>query len=117
MWWGPTFSSAQRSGDSYVLGKKLRKTYKDKVAPLSYDTTSLVMLAEKLIPEENQIIESLRKITTILGFCPCGCGQPYFLDTRSRDCDFGENITLVGDGKTIILTVTKDKRVASIKEY
>jgi len=117
MWWGPTFRDAQTSGDNYAVGKKLRKTYKGNVAPLPYDATWLVELAQSLLPEETQIIESLRKTTTIVGFCSCGCGKPYFIDPRSRDWNFGENITLLGDGKTVILTVLKDKRVASIEVY
>lgn len=105
------------SGSNYAVGKKLHKTYKDKTAPLAYDPTWLVEAAEKQIPGERQIIESLKKSTVIVGFCPCGCGKRYFIDPGSKTWDFGKNVTLQGDGKSAVLDVMRDGRVGSVEEY
>jgi len=105
------------TGSNYAAGKHLRKTYKDKTAPLPYDPTWLVEAAEKQVPGERQVIESLKKSTTIIGFCPCGCGQPYFIDPRSGDWDFEENVVLQADGKSVVLDVMGDGRVGSVEEY
>jgi hypothetical protein len=105
------------SGSNYAAGKQLRKTYKDKTAPLAYDPTWLVEAARSQIPDRPDIIESLKKSTTIVGFCPCGCGQPYFIDPRSRDWDFEENVILQAGGKSVVLDVMGDGRVGSVEEY
>lgn len=92
------------------------KQYKDQIAPLPYDPTWLVELANIQIAEEKQIIESLKLCTTVVGFCGCGCGDPYFIDPESKDWDFDYNAVLEReDGTDIILDIMKDKRVGSIE--
>jgi hypothetical protein len=92
------------------------RKYKDQVAPLSYDPTWLIELAKKQIPNEKEIIESLKSCTTVVGFCGCGCGDPYFIDPESKDWDFDYNEELEKeDGIDIILDIMKDKRVGSIE--
>jgi hypothetical protein len=92
------------------------KHYQDQIAPLPYDPTWLVELAEKQIPDEKQVIESLKLCTTVVGFCDCGCGDPYFIDPESKDLEFDYNEVLEReDGICIILDIMKDKRVGSIE--
>lgn len=105
------------SGINYAAGKKLHKAYKDKIAPVAYDPTWLVEAAEKQIPGERQIIESLKKSTMIVGFCPCGCGKAYFIDPNSKAWDFGKNVALESDGKSAVLDVMRDGRVGAVEEY
>ncbi len=105
------------SGSNYAAGKKLHQSYNDKLAPLPYDPAWLVEAAEKQIPDERQIIESLKKSTTIIGFCPCGCGKAYFIDPNSKAWDLGKSVTLQGNGKTAVLDVMKDGRVGAVEEY
>ena len=105
------------SGSNYAAGKQLHKTYKDKVAPLPYDPTWLVEAARQQFPDEREIIESLKRSTTIIGFCPCGCGKSYFIDPRSKAWDFDRSITLQADGKYAVLDVMKDGRVGAVEEY
>jgi hypothetical protein len=100
--------------------RKLREKYKGKLAPLPYDPTWLVELAKEQIPEETDIIDSLKLCTTIIGFCPCGCGAPYFLDPESDDWELQEDISLFKPGRwggtTIFISVSTNKRIASIVE-
>jgi hypothetical protein len=105
------------SSSNYAAGKQLHKTYKEKVAPLPYDPTWLVEAAKKQVPDEREIIESLKRSTTIIGFCPCGCGKSYFIDPRSKAWDFDRSITLQADGKSAVLDIMKDGRVESVEEY
>ena len=94
----------------------MKKQYKDQIAPAPYDPTWLVELAEKQIPDEKQIIESLRLCTTVVGFCGCGCGDPYFINPKSEEWDFDYNEILEReDGIDIILDVMRDKRVGHIE--
>ena len=92
------------------------KTFKDIVAPLPYDPSWLIELAKKQIPEEPEIIKSLELCTTIVGFCSCGCGDPYFIDPGSGQWDFDYNLVLEReDHIEIILDIMKDKRVGRIE--
>lgn len=92
------------------------KQYKDQIAPLPYDPTWLVELAIKQIPNEKEIIDSLKLCTTVVGFCSCGCGDPYFIDPNSKDWDFDFNEVLEReDGIDIILDIMKDKKIGSIE--
>jgi hypothetical protein len=95
---------------------KMDKKYEIQIAPLPYDSNWLIELAKKQIPNEKKIINSLKLCTTIVGFCGCGCGDPYFIDLESDDWDFDYNKVLKReDGIDIILDIMKDKRVGSIE--
>lgn len=101
---------------------KMRKRYKGKVAPLPYDPTWLIELAKEQIPEETDFINSLKSCTTIVGFCPCGCGAPFFIDPESIDWDPipREAITLYKKDRWdthIILTPMTDGRIGSLHEF
>ncbi len=109
--------TGSHSGSNYAAGKQLHRTYKDKTAPLPYDPTWLVEAAEKQIPEEQRIIESLKESTTIIGFCPCGCGKAYFIDPKSKSWDFDRSVTLQSNGKSAVLDVMRDGRVGAVEEY
>lgn len=92
------------------------KEYNGKVAPLKYDPTWVVNLAEEQIPEETEIIENLKKCTTILGFCNCGCGSPYFIDPDSHEWDFDYCEVLERKNNyEIVLDIMRDKRIGSIE--
>lgn len=94
----------------------MNKQYKDQIAPVPYDPTWLVELAKKQIPDKLKIIESLKLCTTIIGFCNCGCGDPYFIDPKSKEWEFDTDETLEReDGVDIILNVMRDKRVGAIE--
>ncbi len=116
-WWRLRPRAGSHAGSNYAVGKNLHKTYKDKVAPLPFDATWLIEAAEMQIPDERQIIESLKKSTTIIGFCPCGCGKTYFIDPNSKAWDVGRNVPLQGDGKSAVLDVMKDGRVGAVEDY
>lgn len=92
------------------------KRYKDKIAPLPYDPTWLVELAKIQLPEKFELIASLKLCETIVGFCECGCGDPYFIDPKSDEWDFDYCEELEReDGIDIILDIMKDRRVGSIE--
>ncbi|MDH3975423.1 MAG: hypothetical protein OEV42_14180 [Deltaproteobacteria bacterium] len=94
----------------------MKKQFKDQIAPFPYDPAWLIKLAEKQIPEETEIIASLKSCTTIVGFCECGCGDPYFIEPDSSDWDFDYNKILEReDGIDIILDVMRNKRIGSIE--
>ncbi len=105
------------TGTVYGVGKKLRKSHAGQTAPMPYDPTHLVNLAEEQIPDDIEIIKSLKNSTTILGFCPCGCGQPFFIDPRSAVWSKVEHITLLSPHETVVLHVVLGKRVGSIEQY
>ena len=95
---------------------KMDKNYKDISAPVQYDPAWLIELAKKQIPNEAEIIDSLKSCTTIVGFCGCGCGDPYFIDPDSEDWSFDYNVELQReDGVDIILDIMKNKRIGSIE--
>jgi hypothetical protein len=97
--------------------EKLRKKYKGKLAPSPYDPTWIVELAKKQIPEETEIINSLKLCTTVIGFCPCGCGEPYFIDPASKDWNVADNIELNKEDRWetgIFVTVMTDGRIGTI---
>jgi hypothetical protein len=95
---------------------EMRKQFEDQIAPLPYDPAWLIELANKQIPNETEIIASLKSCTTVIGFCDCGCGDPYFLDPDSDSWDFDYCEELIReDGIDIILDVMKDKRIGSIE--
>jgi hypothetical protein len=81
-----------------------------------YDSSWLVELAERQLPEKPEIIEALKRCTSAVGFCGCGCGDPYFIDPESEEWDFLYNETLVrGDGIEIILDVMKSGRIGFVE--
>ena len=97
--------------------RKLHKKYKGKVAPLPYDPTWLVELAKEQIPEETDIINSLKLCTTIIGFSTFG--DIYFNDPESTDWQTRNSIIIYKKDKwesEIWVTVSDDKRIISIGE-
>lgn len=94
----------------------MHKRFKDKIAPLPYDPTWLIELAKKQIPDEIDIIDSMKLCTSVVGFCGCGCGDPYFIDPESEDWDFDYNKVLEReDGIDIVLDIMKDKRIGRVE--
>src|SRR5437667_3009920 len=99
-----------------VSRQTLQKIFKNRTAPLNYNPLWVVKLAEAQIPEETKLIEALKNCTSVIGFCSCGCGDPYFIDPESEDWKFKENIILEReDGIDIILDVMKDFRIGAIE--
>lgn len=90
-------------------------TYENITAPAPYDPTWVVQLAEKVIPEEKEIIEALKGCITIVGFCKCGCGHMYFVNPGSKEWNFDYDELLEReDDFDIIISVLKDKKIGCI---
>jgi ABC-type multidrug transport system fused ATPase/permease subunit len=100
-----------------IYSRKLRKRYKGKSAPLPYDPTWLVELAKEQIPEETEIINSLKLCTTIIGFDEYG--DIYFIDPKSVERNPRDNIRLYKKNRwetEAWISVSTDKRIISIGE-
>ncbi len=92
------------------------KHHEGKIAPVEYDPSWVVKLAEEQIPEEVEVIENLKKCTTIIGYCDCGCGSPYFIDPKSEKWNFDYNKILEKDSNgNIILDIMRDKKIGSFE--
>lgn len=90
-------------------------THENITAPVPYDPTWVVELAEKVIPEEKEIIEALKECTTIVGFCGCGCGEMYFIDTQSKEWNHSYDIILERENDfDVIISVMWSKKIGSI---
>lgn len=84
--------------------------------PLKYDPSWIVKLAENQYPDDENLIEALKKCKIVVGFCECGCGDPYFIDPNSKEWDFDDNLELLReDDIPIILDIMKDGRVGSLE--
>ena len=104
-------------GGLYGVGRKLASSHQGQTAPVPFDSSSLVQLAKSQIPDRPEITRALEDAKTILGFCPCGCGQPYFVDSRSPRWHKIEDIVLHDGGKSIILHVVDGGKIGSIEEF
>jgi len=73
-------------------------------------------LAETKIADKLEIIENLKKCTMVIGFCGCGCGDPYFIDPNSKEwnCDYSEVLERE-DGVDIIIDIMRDKTIGRIE--
>jgi hypothetical protein len=92
------------------------KEHDGKIAPVEYDPSWVVKLAEEQIPEEVEVIENLKKCTTVVGFCRCGCGSPYFIDPKSKEWNFDYNEVLERKNDSdIIIDIMHDKKIGSIE--
>jgi len=95
---------------------QITKTHKGITAPIAYDPSWIIKLAELQINDHPELIAALRNCTTVVGFCSCGCGDPYFIDPNSKGWDFSENIVLEReDGVDIVLDVMKNGYIGQIE--
>ena len=85
-----------------------------------YDPTWVVELAKAQYPDDGRLHSALAECTTVIRFCDCGCGTPYFVGVEPDDAgersDFGIRLSLEReDGSAVIVDLLPDGRVACIE--
>jgi len=81
-----------------------------------YDPEWLVNLARAQRPEDRELIQALQKCTQTIGTCPCGCGDPYFVDPSSDEWKLKRTVELFDErGYSVLVDILADGRVGSIE--
>lgn len=81
-----------------------------------YDPSWLVQLASEQRPEEEELLQALKRCTSKVGECECGCGDPFFVDPHSAEWKPAYHIELQrADGVPVIVTILCDGRVGSVE--
>lgn len=85
-----------------------------------YDPTPVLELARQQYPEDLLLHRAIAECTTVVSYCACGCGTPYFVDllaeSAGEESEFGLRVTLERpDGGTIAIDLLPDGRVACIE--
>lgn len=67
-------------------------------------------------PEET-ILKNLEKCKEVVGYCDCGCGDPYFIDPDSDEWNSMTTLLCMIGTKAVILDVLTDLRVGAIETF
>jgi hypothetical protein len=66
-------------------------------------------------PHRDTILDSLSKCTHPVRYCSCGCGSPYFIDTKGPEWKFRTNVWAYKDHTQVILDIMDNWTVGSIE--
>ena len=85
-----------------------------------YDPAWVVELARREYPQDVALHRALEACTTVVRYCDCGCGTPYFAEpsaeTAGEDSDFGLRVSIPrDDAPPVVVDFLPDGRVACIE--
>ena len=66
-------------------------------------------------PERETILLNLENCREVVGYCDCGCGDPYFIDPESADWKPARTPVCMTGTKAVILDVMSNLRIGSIE--
>ena len=66
-------------------------------------------------PHRELVLKNIAKCTKPVGYCSCGCGSPYFIDSKGPDWKFMTNLCAYKDHLEVILDVMEDYSIGFIE--